>query len=75
MFRTMIWNHRWRKADRTIRKMKELHIRKIEIERFGDSGELTFYWDDGNTEEPWGPQELVWGSKEKTFLYKKFGIY
>lgn len=63
----------WRRADKIKAFMRDNNIRKIEIEQFQVGTELTFYWADGNTEEPWGPQELVRDAPVKTWIYKTFG--
>ena len=65
----------WRRGEKIKTFMRENNIRKIEIEQFQVGTEFTFYWADGDTEEPWSAQELVRDAPVKTWIYKTFGRY
>lgn len=68
-----VWRE-WRRSEKLRDKMMALNIRCIELVAREEGLDLTFYWSDGNTEEPWSASELVSDSTAKKFLRKQFGI-
>ena len=85
MFDLLTWPYRkwkgeraWKRSEKLIADMERLGIRKIVIEREPGQdrawADMTFYWDNGNTQEPWCTNELV-DAPAKRWLIRKFGQF